>query len=123
MGVDLLDNFYSNKNIKALKIDVEGYEPEVLKGSEKILNSDELNVIIIELNHYGENFGYSNEYLVEFLRRKGFEPFRYHPFQRKLEKLNSFDEEKFNTIFIKNLTIVKKRIETSQAIKVSGYKI
>ena len=45
-----LDNIKFKKNIDMLKIDVEGYEEKVLKGSLKTLLSNDIKVILIEFH-------------------------------------------------------------------------
>src|SRR5687768_4318764 len=59
--VKRLDDMVSaDSNIASmiLKIDVEGFETEVLKGAGRLLNDPMLKAIIIELNGSGEQFGF-----------------------------------------------------------------
>lgn len=53
VSVTTLDSFYKkkiNKNIDLLKIDVEGYELEVIKGAEKLLKKNKIKRILFELS-------------------------------------------------------------------------
>ncbi len=43
------------KNVRMVKIDVEGFELEVLKGSSKLLSSDEAPIICMEYEGFGNN--------------------------------------------------------------------
>ncbi|NBP40931.1 MAG: hypothetical protein EBV34_21375, partial [Betaproteobacteria bacterium] len=43
------------------KIDIEGYEYPTLVGGRKVLSSENVIAIIIEMNGSGERYGYNNE--------------------------------------------------------------
>jgi|TARA_B100001769_G_scaffold95053_1_gene73263 FkbM family methyltransferase len=57
-------------NVDMIKIDVEGYEMEVLKGSDKTLRTVEY--VMIELNSNTGKYGSSNKECVDFLEQLGF---------------------------------------------------
>jgi len=58
--VDTLDNLLIGQKVPVLlKIDVEGYETEVINGSINTINKNGLKAIIIELNGSGNRYGYS----------------------------------------------------------------
>lgn len=59
-----------------IKIDVEGFEPEVIAGASKILACDSLLAILLETVDSEIN---------KTLKDFGFEPASYDPFQRKVE--------------------------------------
>jgi FkbM family methyltransferase len=52
-----LDDFFSKNslNVGLIKIDVEGYEPEVIKGAENTIKNEK-PVLIVSLYHTGEEF-------------------------------------------------------------------
>ena len=95
-----------------LKIDVEGYEKNVLFGAET-LSSSELNVILIELNDSGAMFGHTDEELVSILRDYGFIPVDYDPGSGMLTKITGKNSSKLNTIFVKDFELAVKRIAAS----------
>lgn len=57
-------------DIDMIKIDVEGYEMEVLKGAEKTLKN--LKYLMIELNNNTKKYGSSNTDVEKYLRKLGF---------------------------------------------------
>jgi|TARA_B100000035_G_scaffold137327_1_gene117049 FkbM family methyltransferase len=57
-------------DVDMIKIDVEGYEMEVLKGAEKTLEN--IKYLMIELNNNTKKYGSSNVEIEKYLRKKGF---------------------------------------------------
>ena len=82
-----------------VKIDVEGFETEVLNGMVHSLQSEDLKAIIIELNGSGGRYGFDEKLIHEKLLDNKFLPYQYDPFQRKLTPIIYFGS--FNTIYIK----------------------
>ncbi len=124
IDVDTLDNLSRIYGIpKAIKIDVEGYETNVLNGAGDVLSSDNLEVIILELNGSGEKFGYSDDDIYNKLVKIGFKSFTYNPFNRKIIKLDKYGTH--NTIFIRDklLDRIKLQIEKSNKFCVHGMQI
>lgn len=102
--IETLDNCLSDINLKSkliMKIDVEGYELEVLKGANNILKSGQIEMLVIETNDSGLNFGSSDLEIARFLSTYGFQPFRL----LYLKNVFSFSEginSGGNTIFVKD---------------------
>ena len=64
-----LDSLEVDK-VDMIKIDVEGYEMEVLKGAKKMLQS--VKFLMIELNNNTKNYGSSNIEIEKHLESLGF---------------------------------------------------
>ena len=107
---------YSN----VMKIDVEGYEVEVLLGANQNLLNKELNVIIIEINGLTLNYGNKPDQLHNILIDYHFKPILYDPFNRTFEILSNYNELGHNTIYVRDLNLVKKRIANSIKCLVGG---
>ena len=118
--VTTLDELIKNEFPNLLKIDVEGFEFEVLRGATQTLQSNELKAIIIELNNSGTVYGYTDQEVHEILINYGFKPYEYNPKNRSLMQLSSFNLNKFNTIYVKNswITFVEDRIENAEPFHV-----
>jgi FkbM family methyltransferase len=101
-----------------IKIDVEGFEFNVLKGATNILENLNLKAIIIELNGSGLKFGISDDQIDELLRSYSFSPFTYDPFNRSIIELNKYTTH--NTIYIRDLTFCKQRVLTGKKVKLSN---
>ncbi len=105
-----------NNDLKILKIDVEGYEIEVLLGAKELLKNVNLVGILIEINGSGKRFGYSDDHIHNQLLEQGYLPYIYNPKLRVLNKLDSYGTH--NTLYIKNLEVVEKRLSTADTIKI-----
>jgi FkbM family methyltransferase len=99
-----------------IKIDVEGYETNVIKGAEKTLENPLLKAIIIELNGSGLRYGFDETAIHHQFLQKGFQPYQYDPFERNLILLNAPHEH--NTIYIRDVDFVKNRLQGAKKIKV-----
>lgn len=94
-----------------IKIDVEGYEREVLLGGEKTLADPRLLAVIMETNGSGARYGVSDDELIAIMARHGFSTFGYDPFTRELVDAGLADG---NTIFIRNKSIVESRVKSAR---------
>jgi FkbM family methyltransferase len=103
-----------------VKIDVEGFEAEVLKGMQKSLLDERLKAIIIELNGSGYRYDFDEKKIHEDLIKIGFKPFEYNPFERSLKPLPKFGI--YNTIYIRDLDFIEKRVLSARKIKIFGEK-
>jgi len=119
--VTTLDAEIAEQYPNLIKIDVEGFETEVLKGASNCLKNNSLKGIIIELNGSGEKFGYDESKIHEQLLDLGFKPFGYDPYNRKLKELESYGQ--FNTIYLRDLNFVQERLEQAKPVQVRNKKI
>ena len=116
--VEKLDTIAKNKKPLLIKMDVEGFETDVLNGSEEVLKSKDLKAIIIELNGSGERYGYDENQIHIKLLDNGFKPYKYNPKSRKLIQIEHFGSH--NTIYIRDIQFVMNRVKTSRKIIVGG---
>jgi FkbM family methyltransferase len=118
--VRTIDSIVKDKEIRLIKIDVEGYEDHVLKGCERIMSTQNLKAVIIELNFLNKIYGGKADEISRYFATKGFSPYEYEPFTRTLSKLNHYNKQQFNTIFIKDLDFVTDRIKNGKIIEIRG---
>lgn len=112
--VTSLDKLLGDKVPVLIKIDVEGFETEVINGSKATLENKNLKAIIIELNNSGERYGYKDQDIHQKLLQNGFIPFNYDPKMKKLTRLTSYGTH--NTIYLRDLPFINSRIESSRRI-------
>jgi FkbM family methyltransferase len=118
VDVKPLDEILIDKEPALMKIDVEGFESEVIKGANKTLAKQSLKAIIIELNGSGERYGYSDEEIHKTLIAFGFEKYIYLPFERKLQK--PVDQKISDGIYVRDIDFVSNRLRHSPKINIIG---
>jgi FkbM family methyltransferase len=87
IDVQTLDNVLKEKNPTVIKIDVEGYESQVLAGAQNIINNPSLIAVIVELNGSGKRYGKDDNDIHKLLIRKGFDSYQYDPTSHQLKSL------------------------------------
>jgi FkbM family methyltransferase len=93
-----------------MKIDVEGYEKNVLDGAGNLLKSEQLKGIIIELNGSGRRYGFNDADVDQLLKKNGFIRVTYSPLQRRIDEAESFYPHG-NNIYIRSVNLVKERVK------------
>lgn len=116
-----LDQLFFNNHPALLKIDVEGFELNVLKGGPNILKSDDLKAIIIELNGSGTRYNTGDAEVHNLLLSAGFLPYLYHPFKRQLVSITQLTG-RVNTIYIRDRSFVENRVVYSRSYSLLGKK-
>ena len=91
---------------RIIKIDVEGWEQQVLLGMPKTLADPELVAVIAESNDSaGRNFGAQRDSVTEIMADNGFSASSYDPLKRQLLKGGTAH----NTIWLRNISFVEER--------------
>ncbi len=118
-----LDSALENKHPALIKIDVEGFETEVLSGGMETLNKSSLHSAIIELNDSGLRYGYKDSDIVNLMFDLGFKAYHYHPMERRLEQISGKNSNSANTIFIRNSSLISDRIKNAPKFRIPGRNI
>ena len=113
-----IDSLTCSQIPRLAKIDVEGFETEVLRGMHQTLESKVLKAIIIELNGSGGRYGFDEKAIHQLLLDKQFNPYSYDPFTRVLSPLPSYGTH--NTIYCRDLAFINNRLQSARAIKIMG---
>jgi len=101
-----------------LKIDVEGFETEVINGAYRILRAPELKAIIIELNGLGNRYGFNDSEVHNTLIGCGFQSYRYDPFTRKMIFQPTWGTH--NTLYVRGIDFVTNRVSSGRTFKVNA---
>lgn len=104
-----------------VKIDVEGFEIEVLKGMTVALSNPNLQTILIETNNSGKRYGVGNEDIHSFLVDRGFQPFLYDPWHRALIAFDpTVHSSNKNTVYTKNKGDCEFRVKAARKFTIHG---
>ena len=101
-----------------MKIDVEGFETEVLRGMPLTLALPQLKAIIIELNGSGGRYGFNEADIHEALLARGFAPYAYDAFNRTITKVEVWGS--YNTIYIRQAEFVQNRLKEAEGFTIMG---
>jgi FkbM family methyltransferase len=115
--LDTLDNIVHTIP-SLIKMDVEGFETEVVNGAAKTLQNRQLKAIIIELNGSGNRYGYDENLIHQKLLSLAFLPYHYNPFTRELKERISPNVH--NTLYLRDIPMVKDRVTSARKIKVKN---
>jgi FkbM family methyltransferase len=97
-----LDDIVGKNNPTLIKIDVEGFEFDVILGAQATLQSSNLKAILIELNGSGRRYNHSDEEVIDQLENFRLFPHRYIPEKKELREICRDEiKRKGNTIFSK----------------------
>ncbi len=100
-----LDDIVGNREPRALKLDVEGYEMHVLRGATRILANPAFKVVMVEINGLIERYGETVDGIRAYLQSHGFAPIAYDPATRVLKPGGEHDE-----MFVRDLDFVSERV-------------
>jgi FkbM family methyltransferase len=87
--VDKLDDLLKDKDPVVIKIDVEGFESNVIAGARQVLRSQSLRCILIEKAGNAERYGINENSLHAEIMEASFVPFRYSPGNRTLIEVSN----------------------------------
>jgi hypothetical protein len=118
--VQTLDAVLDGQVPALIKIDVEGWESEVLAGAEATLSAPSLVALIVEMNGEDAAFNPNEKAVHECLLRKGFAPYTYHPLTRSLTPLPSKHLRASNTIYLRYSDQLNDRLANATAFRVNG---
>lgn len=102
-----------------MKIDVEGFESEVIKGGSQTFRRDSLKAVIMETNGLGQVFGEESVTILQSMQEFGFQSYAYQGLTRTLCELTEPKEEG-NTLFLRDLSFVQERIRAAPLVEVLG---
>lgn len=114
--IQTLDEICKERKPQLLKIDVEGFETEVLAGGMETLNAADLKAIIIELNGSGGRYGFDEANIHNHLLSIGFKAFRYQPFERSFFELSTFGAH--NTLYLRDFPFVQERVQKAEKVRI-----
>ncbi len=76
------------QHIDFLKIDVEGFEWEVLDGAKKMLETSSIGIVQVEINNALDNSGHTSQQLLDLLLANGYALCKYSVEENRLVKID-----------------------------------
>ena len=113
-----IDSYHLNPSI--MKIDVEGYEAEVLAGAIETVARPELIAIITENNDDSVKYGDGIQNISSFMTQHGFTAVTYDPWQRQFTAKHKRSD---NTLYLRDIEKVQRRVAEAQPFQVFGRSI
>lgn len=109
-----LNELLENQEPSLIKIDVEGFETNVIASADKVLSKPSLLAVIMELNGSGERYGFDEKPLHEKMLSFGFNTYTYSPLDRQLIFLEGQKSDSGNTLYVRNIDEVESRLKSAQ---------
>lgn len=105
---------------RLIKIDVEGFESEVLKGASTTLADPHLEAVIMELNGSGKRYGFDEDDLHRRMLANGFTACVYEPLKRQVIDLEGQRSNRGNTLYVRDRASAQDQVARSATYRVVG---
>jgi FkbM family methyltransferase len=119
ISVETLDRVLDSKRPVLIKVDVEGFEDEVVRGGADTLAKESLLGVIMEINGSEQRYGVNAADLRGKMMDFGFEPYVYDPMSRELDAVAAGSADGGNVLFLRNVEKVKSRVVASSRYETS----
>ena len=114
-----VDTLFAAETPILLKIDVEGFERDVLAGAAEILANPTLQALIVEVTGPAEH----GAAVLGTLRDAGFTPVRCDPWQRALTPMGGLNPDHGNTIFVRDAAYAAERLRSARTFDIKGLRL
>jgi FkbM family methyltransferase len=112
-----MDELLAGQSPSFIKIDVEGFEPQVLAGGRKTLEQPSLLAVLMETDpNVARNDGLAGA--AQIMQDLGFVRYRYDGLTRRLEPIRRRDSIARNTIFARSAEPLRDRVRASRRYRV-----
>lgn len=123
VDVVALDDVASARDACVIKIDVEGFEREVLLGARHLLEGPRLLAVVMETNRSASQLGGSDTAAHEIMLAAGFTPHTYEPFARRLVSLGKGFKQDANTIYVRDVQRATERVKSAPRFRALGLEV
>lgn len=108
---------------KLMKLDVEGWEPQVLQGAQRTLANEALKGLIVEMKSDAHNLTKNDAAVHAMLTEQGFAPHAYDPMRRTLRALSGKNPDCINTLYLRDAEALAVGVQQAPAFTVAGRQI
>lgn len=113
VAVEPLDDLADEATM--IKIDVEGFEAEVIRGANALFQKHTLQAVLTELNGLGSRYGFNDDDVHAWLLEFGFKPVSYEPFSRHLTPLDHHNMAG-NTLYVRSSGELEQRLREARIV-------
>lgn len=117
IDVKRLDDILEKRVPTVIKIDVEGWETNVIAGAQGIFSKSEPLAVLMEFG-LGERYGFDDRKLYQDVLDFGFQKVSYSPFERTLSLSDSTESMGGNILFVKDIDYFQKRVQSAPKFSV-----
>jgi FkbM family methyltransferase len=121
VSMTTLDKAFQRSAPTLMKIDVEGFETEVIAGATRTLADPTLQAMILERGALGNRYGFDEDSLHQGIRELGFRPCAYSALDRALSSLPP--DAHGNIIYVRNFDSAQERLRTAPKFRFAGFEI
>jgi FkbM family methyltransferase len=114
-----LDEMAADLRPEMIKIDVEGFESEVVAGAGEVLAYPGLNVVLMELRGHGERYGFDESAVDNQMHTLGFGAYSYDPFRRIISSKPDKGAQLGDMLYIRNMYKAQERVGTAAKHKIN----
>lgn len=122
IAVKRLDDVLAGRSPTIIKIDVEGWEANVISGAREVFSGQEPLAVLMEFG-MGKRYGFNDEQLYEEVLDFGFKRVSYDPFERTLIPSESNGLTDGNILFVKDIDYFRHRVQSAQKSQSLGVSI
>jgi FkbM family methyltransferase len=116
--VRCLDHELANEKPTLIKVDVEGFEADVIAGALETLKKPSLMALIVERSGIGKRYGFDEAEVHAKIRAAGFSPFFYSAVTRELRPIDEAQEG--NIVYVRAPDAVAARLREAARIEYRG---
>jgi len=106
-----------------IKMDVEGYESEVIAGARRILSDPAVKCLLIEFNGSGTRYGQDEGVILEELKALGFRVLAYSPEDRVLVDPSRAVHRSKNQLLVRDADWASKRVRSGPRVRIRDREI
>jgi FkbM family methyltransferase len=117
-----LDEVVAKDRKLFVKIDVEGYESNVIAGAVDLIRTGNVSGFLMELNGSGNRYGFDEKALHAQMLRFGYKPYAYFPFERRLQSVHEIGYSG-NILYLNNGEFSAERVASAPKFRVMGQSI
>ncbi|MDX6752579.1 FkbM family methyltransferase [Geminicoccaceae bacterium 1502E] len=122
VSVRTIDSIFERRAPEIIKVDVEGFEAEVLEGAARVLPNPALKALVIEVLDLDVDRATGSLPVADTLASHGFDAFAYDPWTRELVARPDGDR-RGNVIFVRDVDFVRHRLAQAPRMRVRGLEI